>query len=130
MRKLILTMLLTVVSGNAMAGWLNVGDTEFFSVYADPTTTRKSGDTAKMWVLYDYKKFQKIIGTGELYLSRRYEGEFDCKKEQTRILALVMSAEHMGQGNVLYDVPANGKWKPIAPSSVDETLLKLVCDKK
>jgi hypothetical protein len=51
-----------VVSTSAIAEWVAIGETEEkdLTVYADPTTIRKTGNIVKMWSLDDHKMAQKL----------------------------------------------------------------------
>ena len=67
MEKFLLALILSIMSSNVVAEWLEVDTSSRvgLTAYADPATISKSGSKAEMWVLYDYKtvsnKCQKAI---------------------------------------------------------------------
>jgi len=128
MRKAILMMLLAVVSGSAVAGWVEVGGNETATTYADPTTIRKAGNMVKMWQLIDYTKARGIEGI-KPYLSAKAQHEYDCKQERTRTLSISLHSGNMGEGDVLGTSTDTGKWRPVSPDTLVETLLGFACGK-
>jgi len=129
MNKLLLTLMLAVVSSSAVAEWVYVGTTDKSTVYADPTTIRKSGNKVKMWALYDFNLVKEI--GGNKYLSKKFQDEYDCKEEQERMLYFSEHSENMGEGDVVYvgyKLP-DKNWTPIPPGSIVEGLWKFACGK-
>lgn len=131
MRKVILVMLLAVVSSNAVAEWIPIGNnkTNDFVMYVNPSTILKSGNKVKMWELLNYKS-AKPSKNGS-FLSMKRQAEYDCKDMQSRVLALVVHSESMGDGNIVYSsldaIPEN--WQPIPPETISENLWKFACNK-
>ena len=137
MRKAILLMILAVVSSNAAADWVEVSATDKKTVYANPATIRKKGNMVKMWELVDIKpsRFTKSMqvfseSNDEFSMSTREQEEFDCKKEQTRTLYISTHSENMGEGELIFRCSDPGKWEPIVPNSIDESLWKFACGKR
>lgn len=128
MRKVVLMMLLAVVSSSAMAEWVNYGNNEVMTGYADPSTIRKSGNRVKMWTLSDLHNPKELAGVQ--FLSMKGQYEYDCKKEQLRPLHLTFHTESMGRGEVISKVDSNTKWEPVPPKSIAEDFLKVACLKK
>lgn len=129
MKKSLLTFMLTVINTNAIAEWTIVqwSDSSSFTVYVDFNTIRKTDNKIKMWSLWDYKIARKIA-EGE-YSSVKTQWEYDCKEEQARLLAFSSFSGNMGKGNVVqspFDSSPSG-WRPEAPGSVGESLLKTAC---
>ncbi len=131
MKKLLLTLILAVVSSSAMAEWVGVGrsvEAEGVTLYANPTTIRKSGNMVKMWRLIDYKTAKDAAG--KQYMSTKRQDEYDCKEERLRIISLVAYSKNMGKGKVvgtadnkLYD------WFPVTPDSLEEIIWEYACGK-
>ena len=69
MKKLLLTLMLSVVSSSAMAEWVAIGTSADGTFYVDPATIRKSGNKVKMWRLIDFNSVQETAG--EKYLSQK-----------------------------------------------------------
>jgi len=128
MSKVILMMLLAVVSSSAMAKWVEVGDNKNSTAYANIATIRKSDDRVKMWVLFNYKTAQKLIG-GPPYMSDTHQEEYDCTEWQSRTIHISTYSGSMGEGKVIDNGPGDGQWKPIMPDSRGESLLKVACGK-
>lgn len=130
MRNVILMMLLAFVSSNAVAGWAKVNSNpeNGLTVYADPTTIVKTGDTVVMPSLYDFKAVQVEEGF-EPYISARFQVEYDCKAEQKRLVEFQNFSGKMGSGEVVFSYNDTDKWTPVEPESISESLWKFACGK-
>jgi len=130
MHKVILMILLAVVSSGSRAEWVEIGETEEkdLTVYADPTTIRKTGNTVKMWSLDDYKSVRNTLGL--MNLSSRSLNEYDCKEKQVTMHFLYVHSGNMGRGEA---VQINGEyccwWSHVSPESMGEILWKFACGK-
>ncbi len=123
MKKLAIFLLL--VSSPAWAGWKSIGEDDTGTSYADTATIVKSGTTAKMWSMLDYKSFQRMVEVG--YFSQKAQVEYDCKGRQFRGLTLSLHAEHMGEGKVIYADETPHEWEAVEAGTVNEMLLKIAC---
>lgn len=128
MRKLILMMLLAVVSSSALAEWIEAVSDERSTIYVDPTTIRRTGDTALMWHLLDYKTVQ-VSDEIKPYLSTTAQTESDCKNEELRILDIAFHSENMGRGEIVNTGQDPTKWMRISPHSGVDVLWKTACGK-
>ena len=132
LRRLILvTVLLVLSSGPVYAEWVEVASSENaggYTVYVDPDTLRRTGDLVKLWVLFDYKTMQKPASLS--YLSSRTQKQYDCTEEVDRRLEFTWFSANMSSGNVMYTNSDEGKWRPIAPGSIGQTLWKAACANK
>ena len=124
MHKAILMMLLAAVSSSAKAEWVEIGTTNKSTVYADPTTIRKSGNKVKMWALWDYSTAQE--GGSKPYMSVRIQNEYNCKEETHRQIFATVFTDNMARGNEIASQGGRG-WEPIAPRTHDEALWKFAC---
>jgi hypothetical protein len=124
MRKAILTMLLAVVSGGAMAEWVKVGVTEGADHYIDPATIRKDGNFRKAWTLMDLKQ-----RSDEGVMSRRILLELDCKGERVRFLSFSTHSKPMAGGDTLVTESNPDEWQHIAPETIPALILKRACAK-
>ena len=130
MHKAVLMLLLTIVSGSAMAKWVSVDQTEHETYYANKATIRKSGNTVKMWSLIDYKAAQHT-SNDELYLSSKAQAEYDCEISRMRILNAIWLSGYMGTKYAVRSRSNKSKeWTPVAPDSPDALLRKIACGKK
>ena len=130
MKKLLITLLLTVLSTSAMAEWtyLISPDDKTYDNYIDKTTIRKRGNVAKMWELRDYKAPQYAVD--KPHLSGRLLQEYDCVEIRIRLLALTFFSDNMGRGQVIFNHQYDdSKWEDIAPGSVGMSKWKAVCKK-
>jgi hypothetical protein len=133
MRKVILTLLLFVVSGSAMAEWVQIGGYGEAAIYTDPSNIQTEGNIVRMWVLHNYHMAQRGAG-GKIYLSVDEQDEFDCKEKQMRSLYFSYHSGNMGEGESVYSNSISNnnrsRWDPIEPDSTAEHLLKYACGVK
>jgi hypothetical protein len=128
MTRLLLIIFLFLSSAPAYAEWVEVGITDEATVYADPDTIRRKGDLVKMWYLHDFKTTQTILKKS--YLSSRSQAEYDCTEDRHRALASTSFSGNMGSGKVRSSYSIKGKWEPVSPDTITQTLWKVACDKK
>ena len=117
--------LLLLMSGAAWAGWKSVGEDNAATVYADPATIVRSGNTAKLWSLLDYKDFQRMVEVG--YFSQKNLVEYDCVDRKARGLSLSLHAEHMGEGKMIYEDASPREWSTVPAQSITEVLWTIAC---
>lgn len=125
--RIILCFLLTLVAAPAWAEWVKVGvaNDGRFTFYIDPDSIRKDGNLRKVWEIQDRRQRDK-----DGVMSWRARSEYDCKEEQTRILALSKHSEPMAGGETLWSRHGDaGEWSDIPPGSIVESALKRVCAK-
>ena len=126
--------MLMAVSAGAMAEWTKIGGSTTassadFDNYADLSTIRKSGNTAKMWIVMDFKKAQ-TAANGKSYLSTMARYEYDCNEEKYRFLALYNYSGNMRNGDIVEQWEGENKWSSIPPESVGATAFKIACGAK
>jgi hypothetical protein len=119
--------LLVLSSTPAYAEWVEVGITDEATVYADPDTLRRKGDLVKMWYLHDFKTTQTVLKKS--YLSSRSQDEYDCTGDRHRALASTSFSGNMGSGKVRSSYSIKGKWEPVPPGTITQTLRTVACDK-
>ena len=90
MKKLAIFLLL--ISSPAWAGWKSIGEDAAGTSYADTATIVKSGTTAKIWSMLDYKAFQRMVEVG--YFSQKTQVEYDCKDK----MAIHLAPQSLGSG--------------------------------
>jgi hypothetical protein len=78
----------------------------------------------RVWKLQELKRRHE-----DGYMSRRMRVEYDCKQEPYRILAASTHSEPMAGGKVLITEEGPSGWQEIAPGTVAETMLEIVCAK-
>lgn len=124
--KKTLLLALMLVTSFAWAEWVIVSSTDQVNYYVDPATIRKNSNLRKVWTIQDLKQRHK---DGEI--SRRSRNEYDCDGERYRVLALTTHSEPMANGTTLttndFEIP--DRWTQIAPETISERVLKIVCAK-
>lgn len=128
-RKAVIVAMLAVVSGSAVAEWVEITRTDSETIYINPATVRKTGDVVKLWVLVDFRK-AKSFDESKAYLSEQMQTEYDCKEERRRTLYFIQHSKNLGAGEVVYSgTSLNKDWNPVAPGSLGETAWKFACGK-
>ena len=129
MTRLFLITLLLLSSGPAFAEWIKVSDSNVAgkAVYVDPSTIRRNSNLVKMWQFYDYKTVQTVGGFR--FLTAEEQWEFDCAEERGRVVALKQFSGNMGSGTMVFTNSQVGKWTPVVPDSVGQTVWKVACEK-
>lgn len=120
-----LCTLFLFISFNAMAEWTEVGSDNIGGDYVDLASIRKKGNLVKIWVLTDYNTTQHI--ERRAFLSGTSQLEYDCKKKQSRTLAITTFSGNIGKGQVVDSIDANKVWHPVQPESIGETGWKIAC---
>lgn len=124
-RRVAAALALAFASANAMAQWVHVNSNDDSTLYADPTSTRRVGDLATIWGLYQYRSAKTV--DGQSYRSDKFQYEFDCKTKLLHILAFSWHSGNMGEGAVVRSVSVPDAWQPVAPNSYGELMWKLAC---
>lgn len=99
------------------------------TAYVIPSTIRKNGDKVEMWSLFDFKTAE-TAANGQTYQSARSLKEYDCKEEQSRLLAFSWHSGNMGAGNVVFNNADIQKWESISPDSLEGFIWKYACWKQ
>lgn len=128
MRKYLLTLIFTLISANASAGWQNLGENGTETAYVDAANMQHGDrDRIKMWGLFDLKTPRTF---GDMsYLSMKIRREYSCPDKKSRIIALSAYAGNMGAGELIYSNNTPDKWAAIQPDSVEEALWNIACGK-
>ena len=127
MNKLLLTLVLTFISTSAMAEWDLVTTSEDgdLKVYADPSSIRKTDNSVRMSVIYDYSTVKD--SAGDKYLSQKYLTEHDCKDNRSRVLTVTMFSGIMLTGDVVFTIESPFSWMDVVPNSIGESTWKIAC---
>ena len=97
--------------------WVLLGTTEAnggMDVYVAQSSIRRSGASAQMSDLWDFK--QAHVFEGKPFLSARNHYEYDCAGTRRRMLATTGFSGHMGEGAVIASSKATLAWEKIPPS--------------
>ena len=98
------------------------------TVYVDPTTIRRNSNLVKMWQFYDFKTVQ-TVGSNR-FLTAKEQWEFDCAEERSRVVARKEFSGNMGSGPMVSTNSQVGKWVPVIPGSIGQTVWKAACEKQ
>ena len=128
MKQLLLGLMLLVTATAASAEWTKSAGNDEVDIYVDRATIRRNGNFVKMWDLKDFKTVQK--GASYSFLSSKAHEEYDCKEVKSRLLAFTWFDGQMGNEKVVFSNSDSGKWEPIEPGSIGESLWKIACGKK
>jgi hypothetical protein len=128
-----LITLLWLGVGPACGDWINVTakvekGLTVYTVYVDPDSIHRNGDVVRLWVLFDYRTIQSIVGGP--WLSSKARREFDCTASRIRLLGYMTFTGNMGSGEPVFSNSNESQWEPIAPDSIDRKLLEVVCTKE
>lgn len=145
--RVVLILLLSAVSSNAMAEWAAVTairsqeSPEIQIAYVDPASIHKDGNLVNMWVLVDHQsglsremehRLDNIFSSakGAITKSWKVQDEFDCKDKKLRMLSYTGYADHMGNGAIIPSSIVTGEWEPVIPASIGDALWKYACGRK
>jgi hypothetical protein len=126
MRNFILIMVLSVVSGSAMAEWSEIQNNDLAIYYIDWSTVRTDGNIKKFWMLVDYKA-PKTIGKIS-FMSIKLQEEIDCKEEKARTIYSIFFSQRLGNGESVTSLDAEN-WTPIVPGSITSVMFSGFCPK-
>ena len=126
---MLLSVVLGIVSANALAEWSLLASGDGKDIYVDRSTIRRSGKTVKMWDMFDYWTPQQR-GDAMHYMSSKAQVEYDCINERARLLYFSNHSGSKGGGETLTDQTVSApSWAPIAPESIVEAYWKIACGK-
>lgn len=141
MRKAVLIVLLAVagncgaaewadwlVRGNAFGEWVVVDRKEAFIVYANTGTIRDANNIAKMWGLTDFISDKGAPVKGAMSL--KTEREYDCIRQQMRILYMSRHSGNMGEGEIVGSDSNIGSWQPVMLGTIGERLWRIACGRR
>jgi hypothetical protein len=111
------------------AEWVQVSESDEAgrTVYVDPSTIRRNSNLVKMWQVNDYKTVQTVGGVR--FLTAKEQWEFDCAEARSRVVALKEFSGNMGTGTVVFTNSQVGRWLPVMPGSLGQTVWKIACGK-
>jgi hypothetical protein len=95
--------------------------------YVARSTIRRSGSSAQMWDLMDFKTGFHV--QGRTYLSARNQYEYDCVAGRRRMMSTTGFAGHMAQGAVLASDNNGLPWEEIPTSGLLRDYWKVACTK-
>ncbi len=109
--KKILSLLLFIVFGSAYAQqWIPYSQTSQGTQYFDLQRTVVMGGSASFVLDLHDMKSEANDAEGKTYRSILYSREFNCRKEQQRVLGWQRKSESMGNGDVVTEHSQVSEW--------------------
>jgi hypothetical protein len=96
-------------------------------VYVARASIRRSGDSAQMWDLWDFKTAH--VFEGKPFLSARNQYEYDCAGARRRMLSTLGFSGQMGQGAVVGSGHSTLAWETVPPGGPIRDYWKIACTK-
>ena len=96
------------------------------TIYVDPSTIRREGDRAEMWVLIDYASPQPDK-TGKQVMSDKLQYQYDCSGKQLSIVATSAHAGPMASGETINVNPDPPQLTPIPAGTTAEKMWQHAC---
>ena len=106
--------------------WLIFDTAPEGSIYINPSSIRKEGSRAEMWVLIDYKMPQPDK-TGKQVLSDKLHYQYDCKAKQFSIIETSAHAGPMGSGETININPDPPQLTAVPENSTAEKMWERAC---
>lgn len=136
MTQFILMALLAVASSSVFAEkwikpeeWVKLDlNSDYYVVYADPTSIIRSGNKVQMRSLIDHKT--PLSRAGKTFMSVKAQHEFNCAEAQVRLLFASVHSGNMGKGERVATDYKIENWGPVQPLSIADALWKIACGKK
>jgi hypothetical protein len=96
------------------------------TIYVDPSTIRREGDRAEMWVLIDYASPQPDK-TGKQVMSDKLQYQYDCSGKQLSIVATSAHTGSMASGEIVNVNPDPPQLTPIPAGTTAEKMWQHAC---
>ncbi|MDP3206709.1 MAG: hypothetical protein Q8M45_02235, partial [Methylotenera sp.] len=128
MKKLFITLSMTLMSINAMAGWTEFGGSSTdgrVKTYYDKATARNQDHVMRVWQTKDYATPQAT--DNKTYLSVKSLLEVNCKTKMIKSMAYTYYHQNMGHGEAVLKNSSPAEWRNIAPDINLEAMRKFYC---
>lgn len=121
--RAVLPLFLCFLTAQAWAEWVVISKTAGGTIfYLDPQSLQKDGELRRISTLMNLKEKNKA---GKQ--SARALEEYDCKAEQNRVLSFSDHSEPFAMGQTLVSDDSPTPWKNLAPGTLGQAILLLVC---
>jgi hypothetical protein len=121
----LLPLMLLVVCCSVRAEWVFISGSDYGAAYVDSEIIRGRGRIRSAWHLHNLASRDPDDGA----FSQRSFYEHDCEERKFRTIEISAHSEKWAGGATLSSNPGNGRWKPIPPQTVGETIHNFVCSK-
>jgi hypothetical protein len=118
----------TLLSGTAAAAWVQwaTNPQSKIAFYYDPASIKKTGNVARMSILFDFEKPEKE--RGKLYSSLVEQGDYDCRSTRRRVIQATWHPQRMGKGKGTASLDKPGPWVE-SSEDTEKRAWKLACGK-
>jgi hypothetical protein len=120
-----LLALLMLVACSAWADWKQVAEGTDTVLFVDFGSIRKDGNKLRVWQMTNFSKPRIVLG--QEVLSLRARVEFDCKKEQEKLVSVSLFSQYFATGDLIKLEDKGADWKDIPPDTVGWDVFKSVC---
>lgn len=121
-----MALTVAVCNSSMAADWVVLHAAPDATLYTDPSSIDKDGNSVQMWVLIDYKQPQ-VDKTGKLVLSDKLHYQFHCKDKTQSIIATTAYADPMASGDIINENPDAPQVMPIDTGTLAEDMWNLAC---
>ena len=120
---LILPMLLLTMSAAASSKWQYVVESNKKDMYfIDSNSYQKSGDSITFWTLTNYNERNEF---GDL--SDKSQNTINCRTREIILRYMMNYDDRDNKGKMTSSFAVKDSWKPIAPDTVNWSLMRHVC---
>jgi hypothetical protein len=120
-----LLLIFMLIANPVWAEWTKASAGEGIDFYIDLDTIRVDGSKRKVWQLMNFSTPQNLNGFE--FSSIRIRGEYDCKEDKSRVLAVTSFPKQFAGGIPIQTSEEISNWKDLAPSSTGWDSLKMAC---
>ena len=121
-----LSLGITLCNPSSAADWVVFHAAPEASIYTDPSTVHKEGDSAQMTALIDYARPQ-LDKTGKQVLSDKVHYLYNCREKTLSITGTSAYAGHMGSGALINENPDAPQVTPVEAGTLAEDMWKHAC---
>lgn len=105
--------------------WHRYASTDGANRYYDPYRKVVMSGMAVIWDLHELPS--DASDGGRVYRSVLYPTEYNCRKEQRRVLSMHRMAGRMGDGEMVQESTLVGHWVDVQPGTPEASLMQAAC---
>jgi len=117
-----------------LTDWEMIEEGPYGATFVAPSTIRRNGTIATLWVLMDFKTPEAAKATlGEAALSAlsgKLKLQFDCKLKLSSTLDETLYAGRVGTGDVVYVLTYVELWGAVPSGTAMESCWEIACGKQ
>lgn len=127
MKKIFALSLLILCTPALAQSWVRYVRTGDANLYYDSQRTVVMGGTAFIWDLHDLKS-EATDPDGQPYRSVLYATEYNCRKEQRRVLSFQRMSDSMGKGTLVSENSMVSPWVDAPSQTAAARLMDIACE--